>query len=58
MRKPLLMRIAIIGPSLLIASLKIFGASPSNILAFDESKAFMYDCSCSDVTNGILKNLQ
>ena len=45
---PLLMRIAIIG-------LKILGPSRSNPVASDESKAFMYDCTCPDVTHGILK---
>ena len=51
----LLMRIVIIGLRLCIASLKILGPSPSNPVAFDGAKAFMYDCTCSDVTNGILK---
>ena len=51
----LLMRIAIIGLRLFFASLKILGPSPSNPVAFDESKAFTYDCTCSDVTNGIFK---
>ena len=45
---PLLMRIAIIG-------LKILGPSRSNLVASNGSKAFMYDCTCSDVTHGILK---
>ena len=51
----LLMRMAVIGLRLFIASLKILGPSPSNQVAFDGSKAFMYECTCSDVTNGILK---
>ena len=51
----LLMRIAIVGFRLFIASLKILGPSPSNQVAFDGSKACMYDCTCSDVTNRILK---
>ena len=51
----LLMRIAIIGHRIFIASLKILGPSPFNPVAFGGSKAFMYDCTCSDVTNGILK---
>ena len=51
----LLMRIVIIGFRLCIASLKNLGPSPSYPVAVDRSKAFMYDCTCSDVTNGILK---
>ena len=43
----LLMRIAIIGLILFIASLKTLGPSPSNPVAFDRSKALMYDCICS-----------
>ena len=50
-----LMRILIIGLRLCFASLKILGLSPSYPVAFDRSKAFMYDFTCSDVTNGILK---
>ena len=50
----LLMRIVIIGIRLFLASLKILGPSPSNPVAFDGSKAFICDCTCSDVTNGIL----
>ena len=52
------MRIAIIGLRLFVASLQILGPSPSNQVAFDGSTAFIYECTCSDVTNGILKNLQ
>ena len=51
----LLMRIAIIGPRLFIASLKILGPGPFNPVVFDGSKSFMYECTCSDVTNRILK---
>ena len=40
---------------LFIASLKILGPRPSNPVAFDGSKAFVYDCTCSDVTFGMLK---
>ena len=38
---PLLLRIAIIGHRLFIASMKFLGPSPSNLVAFDGSKAFM-----------------
>ena len=51
----LLMRIAIIGLRIFIASLEFLGPSPSSPVAFDGPKAFMYDCTFSDVTNGILK---
>ena len=51
----LLMRIAIIGLRLFIASLKFLGPSPSSPAAFDGPKAFMHDFACSDVTYGILK---
>ena len=40
---------------LFIASLKILGPSPSNQVALNGSMACMYDCTCSDVTNRILK---
>ena len=49
----LLIRIAIIGLRLFTASLKILGTS--NSAAFDWPNAFIYDCSCSEVANGISK---
>ena len=38
---PLLLRIAIVGQRLFIASMNFLGPSPSNPVAFDGAKAFM-----------------